>query len=115
MKEQEPSVGDQPQDLLPEAFNLAETGWQSFSEYLLDVSGLVPRPAVPPLRGRPIRYRSTSYLRGWHANAAEEHISNLLRREGKPSEVIEEYGREMRHYRETVRLIVSAWRHKGDL
>ena len=89
MSEEERGGPEPELNVLPENFDLTKTGWDSFAEYLLDVSGLIPRPAIPPLTGSPMRYQGTSYLRGKHAKAVIEEVVHLLEARHKPPDVIE--------------------------
>ena len=89
----EQEFGDYENTSSPEKFDLESTGWRTFSEYLLDISGLIPRPSIPRLPGRPMRYEGTSYLRGKPANAVEEEVVRLLEVRNKSPESIEHFSK----------------------
>ena len=63
--------------ILPENFDLERTGWNTFSEYLLDISGIISKPLLPSLRGNPLRYQGTEYLRGNTAKDIEEEVVDV--------------------------------------
>ncbi len=107
--------GDVSLNLSPEKFDLKTTGWDSFAEYLLDISGLVPKPLFPRFPGNPLRYKGTDYLSHQPVRLVENHVVNLLTRYHHGTDAIEAFKQDMVDYRQKIRDIAKIWRSQGLL
>lgn len=92
----------------PESVISELVGWDSFAEYLLDASGLLPKPPDPTGR------YDDDFIRSLPASEAEGVVKTSLWRRGRGEEA-EQYAADMARYRQLVKSIIESWRTSGRL